>query len=248
HHHHHHQNTAGCGQNPPSSGVKSINVGGMNREYILQLPNNYDPNKGHMLIFGLHWLSGSMHDVHPNYYGLRQLAGNNAIFISPNGINNGWANDGGRDVNFIDAILQQVRSQLCINDSQIFATGFSFGGGMSYALGCARANVFRAIAPIAGAQISGCSGGTSPIAFLGIHGTNDDVLPIAMGRQVRDRFLQNNGCQPKNAPEPGWGQGPIKTEYSCQPNYPVTWIAFSGGHDPNQSFVGREIWDFFSQF
>lgn len=109
-------------------------------------------------------------------------------------------------------------------------------------------DVFRAIAPIAGAQISGCDGGTSPIAFLGIHGTQDDVLPISMGRQVRDRFVQNNGCQPQNAPEPNHGQGPIKTEYSCQPDYPVTWIAFSGGHDPNQPFVGPEIWDFFQQF
>lgn len=130
--------TAGCGKSPPSSGTKSITVNGQQRQYILQVPDSYDNDHAHMLIFGLHWLGGSMNDVAPNYYGLRQLAGNNAVFVAPNGIDNGWENPGGRDVALIDAIIASVQNDLCIDEDQRFSTGFSYGGGMSYALACAR--------------------------------------------------------------------------------------------------------------
>ena len=55
---------------------------------------------------------------------------------------------------------------------------------MSYALACARANVFRAVAVYAGGQLSGCSGGSQPIAYLGIHGIGDPVLNISAGTVV----------------------------------------------------------------
>ena len=52
---------------------------------------------------------------------------------------------------------------------------------MSYAIACARANVFRAVAVYSGAQLSGCSGGTQPIAYFGLHGISDNVLNISVG-------------------------------------------------------------------
>lgn len=69
---------------------------------------------------------------------------------------------------------------------------------MSYALACTRANVFRAVAVIFGGQISGCGGGTQPIAYFGIHGISDSVLTIAQGPSLRDRFVSNNGCTPQS--------------------------------------------------
>jgi poly(3-hydroxybutyrate) depolymerase len=126
--------TPGCGKSPPSSGTKTIN----NRQYVLQVPANYNPNKEYKLIFGFHWLGGSMDNVAPGYYGLRNLAGESAIFVAPQGQNNGWANGGGSDITFVDQILSQIESQLCVDQSQRFATGFSYGGAMSYAVACAR--------------------------------------------------------------------------------------------------------------
>ncbi|MFE4306409.1 hypothetical protein ACFRR6_10180 [Streptomyces sp. NPDC056891] len=38
---------------------------------------------------------------------------------------------------------------------------------MSYALAGTRANVLRAVAVVSGGEISGCSGGTRPIAYSG---------------------------------------------------------------------------------
>jgi poly(3-hydroxybutyrate) depolymerase len=81
-----------------------------------------------------------MNQIHPNYYGIRALANETAIFVSPNGIDAGWANTNNRDVDFVDQILTEVLSNLCVDEKQIFSTGFSYGGAMSYALACARAS------------------------------------------------------------------------------------------------------------
>jgi poly(3-hydroxybutyrate) depolymerase len=131
--------SAGCGKQPPSSGVKTMQVNGKNREYTLQLPNNYQNNKPHRLVFGYHWLSGNMGNVvQGGYYGLRNLAGDSTIFIAPNGLNAGWANQGGEDITFTDQMLAFAKQNLCIDEKQVFATGFSYGGAMSHSVACSR--------------------------------------------------------------------------------------------------------------
>jgi len=240
--------TPGCGKAPPASGTKSVG----NRQYILQVPANYDSNKEYKLIFGFHWLSGSMNNVAPGYYGLRDLARESAIFVAPNGLDAGWANTNNRDTTFVDQILTELKNTLCINEREIFATGFSYGGGMSYSLACSHANVFRSVAIMAGAQLSGCSGGETKIPYLGIHGVQDNVLNISQGRSLRDRYLRVNGCQSKNAPEPAGGADStfIKTEYSCNAGFPVWWIAHGGGHigsPGGQNYFATQTWDFWTR-
>ncbi|MET8846992.1 RICIN domain-containing protein [Amycolatopsis sp. NPDC004625] len=265
--------TAGCGKAPGlTSGSHTISSGGQNRSYILRVPNNYDNNHNYRLFVGLHWRGGTANDVDSggtdgynwSYYGLRRLAdnaGNGTIFVAPQGNGNGWANPGGQDVTFIDDLLRQLESALCVDTSQVFAGGFSYGAAMSYALACARPTVFRAVAVYSGANLSGCSGGTQPVAYIGLHGLRDNVLPIASGRALRDQFVRNNGCTPQNPPEPANGSlTHIVTAYSgCKAGYPVVWAAFDGaGHDPGprdgctcdgwQTWTSGEVWKFITQF
>ncbi|PPQ76122.1 hypothetical protein CVT24_003841 [Panaeolus cyanescens] len=240
--------SAGCGKSPVSSGTKNIG----SRQYILQVPANYNPNREYRLIFGFHWRGGNMNNVAPGYYGLRSLAGESAIFVAPNGLDAGWANTNNRDIQFVDQIVNEVKNNLCVDERQVFATGFSFGGGMSYSLACSRANVFRAVSVIAGAQISGCTGGETRIPYLGIHGVVDSVLNVSAGRSLRDRYLRVNGCQAKNAPEPPRGPDSnyIKTEYSCASGYPVWWIAHGGDHvaaPSGQNWMATQTWDFWTR-
>jgi cellulase/cellobiase CelA1 len=82
----------------------------------------------------------------------------------------------------------------------------------------------------------------------------DSVLNISQGRALRDRFLQNNGCQAQQAPEPAAGSGThIKTTYTCRDGFPVVWIANDSDHQwdardrgQSQSHVPGEIWQFFT--
>ncbi|MGN9908790.1 cellulose binding domain-containing protein [Phytohabitans sp. LJ34] len=251
--------SAGCGKSPTlTSGTHTIQSGGQNRSFILRLPSGYDSNRQYRLIFGFHWLGGNANNVASgDYYGLGSLSANSAIFVAPEGLNNGWANSGGADVTFTDNMITRITNDLCVDTSQLFSLGFSYGGGMSYALACARANVFRAVAIYAGGVISGCSGGTQPIAYMQAHGLSDNVLSISGGRSMRDRFVGNNGCTPANPPEPTQGSGRHTsfTYSGCRAGYPVVWHAFDGGHifDPRDagsstSWLPGETWRFFSQF
>ena len=65
-----------------------------------------------------------------DWYGLRKLANEGAIFIAPQGLNNGWANSGGEDITFIDTLVKNAQDKLCVDTAQIFSTGFSYGGAM----------------------------------------------------------------------------------------------------------------------
>jgi hypothetical protein len=108
-----------------------------------------------------------------------------------------------------------------------------------------------------GAQLSGCSGRTTPIAYFATHGLSDSVLNISGGRSLRDHFVSVNGVTPRCPPEPAVGSGAhICTKYAGgSPSYPVTWRAFDGDHNPNPhdsgqgtSWVPQQVWNFFSQF
>ena len=248
--------TAGCGRPAGlATGTHTLTSGGVSRTYRLDVPGGYDPNRAYRLVVGLHWWHGTAADVvNQQFYGLKPLAGESTVFVAPQGIDNAWPNTNGRDVTFVDDVLRAVESALCIDTTQRFATGFSYGGSMSNALACARADVFRAVAVLNGAQLSGCAGGTQPIAYLGSHGVVDDVLNISQGRALRDRALRNNGCQAQQAPEPAAGSGThVRTAYTCRDGYPVVWIASDSGHQwdardrgQQQSWVPGEVWRFFT--
>ncbi|MFG2059323.1 RICIN domain-containing protein [Micromonospora sp. NPDC048930] len=260
----------GCGRSPGlSNGTHTIQSGGKSRSYILRLPGSYDSNRQYRLIFAFHWRGGTANEVDSggtsgaawSYYGQLEQSNNSAILVAPQGLGNGWANSGGEDVTFVDDMIRQIEGALCVNTQQLFALGFSWGGGMSYALACARANVFRAVAVFSGAQISGCSGGTQPIAYFGLHGIGDTVLNISQGRALRDTFVRNNGCTPQSPPEPAAGSRThITTAYSgCRAGYPVQWAAFDNGHMPGPvdgtyaesgvtTWTKGEVWRFFAQF
>lgn len=185
------------------------------------------------------------------WYGLEALADGTAIFVAPNGINNGWANEGGADIAFVDSIIEQIESDLCVDQSSRFATGFSYGGGMSYSIACSRAGDFRAVAPMAAGLISGCDGGSDPIAYLGIHGISDDVLPISGGIELAKTFVENNGCQAQEVGQPAPGSGEsVRTDFEgC--SEPVSFIAWDGGHvgapfGADNPLAPEATWEFFN--
>jgi polyhydroxybutyrate depolymerase len=237
--------SAGCGSTAAVEGGRlTIDVAGAAREYILELPEDYDPSRPYRLIFGWHWRGGTAEQVADGFYGLQERAEGSAIFVSAEGIDAGWANPGGSDIAFLDAMLARLEGDLCIDQSRIFSTGWSYGGMMSLAIGCARGDVFRAIAPMSGALYSGCVDGDAPVAYLGFHGDDDDVVPIANGVTARDVFVERNGCQPVEAAVEA--DGCLRFE-GCAAGAPVSWCEFDGGHTPAPGSE-QAIWDFFSQF
>ena len=133
---------SGCGKAPTlASGTHTIQSSGKSRSFILRVPANYNNSHPYRLIFAFHWRGGTCQrrrlrrdQRHPwSYYGQQEQSNNSAIFVAPQGIGNGWANSGGEDVTFVDDMIRRIESSLCVDTTQRFALGFSYGGGMSYA-------------------------------------------------------------------------------------------------------------------
>jgi poly(3-hydroxybutyrate) depolymerase len=237
----------GCGKTPPASNRYTIDVGGTSREYILKVPDGYDPNHAYRLIFGFHgakyddnWVAtGKAPDggtpLSGPYFGIESEAAGSAVFVAPQA-NPTWSSS---DLAFVDAMLALFESQLCIDKSRIFSVGFSMGAIMTITLGCNRSDVFRGIAPMSGSLPSPCPTGQH-IAYWASHGTNDTTIPIANGQAARDEFVKRNHCGTQTSAADA---NHCVTYQGCDQGYPVTWCTFTGVHEP-APFAGPEIWQF----
>jgi len=240
--------SAGCGAaSPPASGTYMITVDGASRQYILTLPADYDPNHPYRLILAFHgrmYTAGSVADGGPPgsgpYYGIESEANGSAIFVAPQAIGDGWS---ASDLDFVDAMVSQFESQLCVDEGRVFATGFSMGAIMTITIGCGEGDVFRAIAAMSG-EISGTCSGSHPIAYWASHGMSDPTIAITNGEAARDKFASIDRCASTTAAPDANGCLPYQ---GCTAGDPVFWCPFDGVHEP-PPFAGAAIWSFLSQF
>ncbi|QEY13708.1 cellulose binding domain-containing protein [Cellvibrio sp. KY-YJ-3] len=240
--------SAGCGAPAKlTNGRRTINVNGLNREYVLDIPSNYNQNNPYKLVFGWHWRGGSANDVvGQGYYGMKSLSNNTAIFVAPDRAagTDGWTNANGRDIAFLQSMLTQLKSSLCIDESRIFSTGWSYGGMMSFAVGRELPTTFRAIAPVSGAFLTPHVDSGSATAAWIAHGNNDTVVSQSSGAQARDAYLRANGCSNTTVPvQPS----PCVEYQNCSAGKPVVWCSFNGGHS-QPSFYSSGAWNFFNRF
>lgn len=189
------------------------------RHFTLHLPASYDPARVYPLLFLLHGGdgggSGSMTPsgadmlVNTGYGAKAEAEG--FIAIAPRALGGNW-NDGRPDtdaalagiddVAFFDAMITAARSSLHVDPARVFATGMSNGAMMSHRLGCERAGVFAAIAPVSG-QIPrvwlDCAP-TAPVSVFEIQGAIDPLNQVggrdhvASSVQTATHWATFNGC------------------------------------------------------
>jgi poly(3-hydroxybutyrate) depolymerase len=198
-----------CGNAAPTGRLdRTIDVGGTQRTYILDVPADYDPDRPYPLIFAWHGRTGSAAGAR-SYFGIGAIAGSDSLLVYPQGLpvtadpnDTGWELEAtGRDVALFDAMLAEVQAEYCVG--RVYSMGHSFGGYMSNSIGCFRGGTgpddVRAIAPIAGGGPFGtCT--NMPISAVVIHGMQDQVVPFAQGEASRDAWLANAGCSTTSAP------------------------------------------------
>lgn len=254
--------SAGCGK--PLATFKTgtntykITSAGLNREYIVNIAENYDPNTPHRVVFGMHWYNGSADAVQgwSKWFGLKALDKDATIFVAPNGTGNPplWT-QGEKDHAFFDDLVTLLESDLCVDESRIFSVGFSFGAMFTNSLAQTHQDVLRGVVLYAAADynIYFPANTGKALAFMGVHGLKDPTCPIAAGRSSRDRFVKNNGCTvPATVPEAKSGGNYVTYDFACPSNYPVRWTTFDGKHTypPNDTgtWVYDLTWEFISQF
>jgi poly(3-hydroxybutyrate) depolymerase len=281
--------SAGCGKTPSISSDQynnghhiAITAANMQREYILNVPANYDNTHPYRLIIAYHELNGNDDEMYRNqYYHLLPLSNNSAIFVAPNGQQGnanctqaggcGWPNSNNTDLALADAFVAQIEQNFCIDTNRIFATGWSFGGSMSYKTACERPlggtpNGFvRAIAVYSGSQLSGNCTPTKPVAYYASHGNNDSVLcydgtptngcRVGNGVSLAQNFAMANGCTWMTPTKVTSGNHVCTSLTGCMMGYPLEFCSFNGDHtpdplDPGQrtSWEYQNVWTFLSQF
>ena len=230
-----------------STGLKTFKSDNIDRSYWIELPANYDRNKAYPVIIGLHWRTAGAADIYGwnGFYGMKNLYGNTAIFLAPQGLDAGWANDGDRDIRFLRSMISKVQQGTCTNKQQVFAIGFSFGGMMSNAIGCQMGDVVRAIVPISGSLWSGCGNSTYKVAAMFIHAKDDTTVPYWAGEQARDTFLGRNSCSATTVP---LGTNSCVEYQGCTSDKPVLWCGQETGGHWYPDFSGQAAKTFFDRF
>lgn len=243
----------GCGQDPGFRGdmAQTMMVDGTEREYILVVPEGYDPAKAYPLVFAWHG-RGSNGAQARLYFKVEEASQGQAIFVYPDGLplaemmdQTGWDLDpNNEDFAFFDALVADIEGRLCVDSDRIFSTGHSFGGYMSIQLACYRADVLRGIGEVAGGGPFGtCSG---QVAAWLAHGTLDAIVPYSEGENARDFMTGNNNCDAQaDAVDPA----PCTAFAGCDAGMPVHWCShdiaeFSGHTWPG--WAGAGIWNFFA--
>ena len=229
----------------------TIDVSGTSRTYYLNLPSGYDGKKPVPVVWEYHPLGGNAKQGITMYQLNNKLT--NVIFVSPDGLssggNQGFPNTGGNDEAMTRAINAEIEAKYCTDKARYFATGFSYGGSMSYTAACNMSDVFRAIGAMSGAPISGATCTTKkparPVAVWATHGDADTALPITMAQPIIDALVKYNGCTTTTQPV---DPSPCVAYQGCQEGYPVVWCVRPGDPHAIPSFAAAAITKFFQQF
>jgi len=259
--------SAGCGKaTTVTSGKKTITSSGQDRTYIIDIPADYDMTKPYRLFYTSHWIGSTSEAVRDqDYYFLKPLAtaaNEPAIFVAPQSDGSTWQE---KDHALFDDILAYVKENLCIDTTRVFATGFSFGGMITYSLSVNHQKDIRAAVGIAPANyniyVPPKTG--EPIAWMQTTGLDDGTCPWVNGnsatqgaKYIAIEHATDNGCTVP-ADIPTWQNGShVCYDFEgCPAEYPVKACTFSGGHtnianDPGSgsNWIAQDSWDFFMQF
>ena len=167
----------------------SLTHDGIQRDYILYIPELYDGSSDVPLILNFHGFGSNA--TQQMFYGdFRDIADTEGfLLVHPEGttvIGNQFWNVGFPgisstidDVGFTEVLIDELAASYAIDLDRVYATGMSNGGFMSFLLACQLSEKIAAVASVTGAMtqdtFDNCNA-QRPVPALQIHGTEDDVV------------------------------------------------------------------------
>ncbi|QOV92493.1 prolyl oligopeptidase family serine peptidase [Humisphaera borealis] len=146
----------------------------------------------------------------------------------PEGKKPGWqsgpGDQGDRDLKLFDTVLKSLKETYKVDESRIYSTGHSNGGGFTYLLWAARGEVFAAMAPSAAAAAK-TSNLLKPKPVLHLAGETDPLVKYEWQKAMMDYLRKLNGCAAE-----GKKEGERLTVYPSATGTPVATYIHPGGH------------------
>ena len=179
----------------PISAQQTINESiihdGIQRNYIVYIPEIYDGSSAVPLVLNFHGYGSNA--TQQMFYGdFRDIANTEGfLLVHPEGtLSNGdqfWnvgfpgtTSSTIDDVGFTEALIDELANSYAIDLDRVYATGMSNGGFMSFLLACQLSEKIAAVASVTGSMtpdtFNDCNA-QHPTPVLQIHGTNDSVVP-----------------------------------------------------------------------
>ncbi|MDP6995148.1 MAG: CocE/NonD family hydrolase [Candidatus Poribacteria bacterium] len=222
----------------PGTQHRTMQSGQQKREYLLHIPQGYQKDQKELLalVIMLHGRSSNGQRAASRYYGWTELADKERFIAafptalgSPTSWKGAWPGQPTQDSQFLSELIDLLLQQLPIDKNQVFMTGHSSGGFMSFSFAVTHSNQVAAIAPVAGLLI-GTQRPVLPISVISFHGMADDIVPYAQKGSSRNGmltaqesvrfFARHNSCN-----------GPVRSDINLDKVHIDTW---SNGKDSTQ--------------
>jgi polyhydroxybutyrate depolymerase len=165
-----------------TAGQRTVVSGGYRRDELVATPSSFDPRRPTPVLLDFH-ASGSDMSEQAIYSRFPTLAtARGYVVISPDGTGapKGWTLTGTSDVTFVDDLLADLATAMCIDPHRIFATGFSNGSAFSGKLLCERP-YFIAAAGMVSAPFPNTCPGNVVRPIIEFHGTADPIVAYRGG-------------------------------------------------------------------
>ena len=167
------------------------------KKYSIYVPTSYNSSAANKMMVGFHPFNTARWDAKAWCDTLVAFAeSNNLILVCPDGDADGRVDDA-IDFAFTTALIDSMKKWYNINNSKIFAMGFSVGGKATYEYGLANSSMFAGYIPI-GAAINASTFSTNAAnakdkPYFLVHGANDAVA--ARFTPAKNALATNGACE-----------------------------------------------------
>jgi polyhydroxybutyrate depolymerase len=164
----------------------SLRVDGRERSYLLEPALDLRGKDAAALVIVLHQEGGTPRGVAAETE-LQDLRKSGATLAYPAGVDNSWdagaccgtpSRQGVDDVQFLDAVIQDVSKRTPVDSRRTALVGYSSGGMLTYRYVCARRGTLAAAVVVSGSLESSCDDEITVPDVLALHGKKDGTIGL----------------------------------------------------------------------
>jgi polyhydroxybutyrate depolymerase len=174
---------------------RTLTSDGRERRYLIHYPPQYDAARPWPVVLSFHG-SNSNGQIQLEFTAMNENADREGfVVVYPFGTGErerllfwnagnccGYAHrENIDDVGFVRALVERLDSEVNVDPTRVYAAGMSNGAMMAYRLASEAADVFAAVATVAGTMGTKTCHPSRPVSIIHFHGSDDEFVPVAGG-------------------------------------------------------------------